>query len=146
MRGKSGTNALLVVCCIDMVLVELPRLFLSVGMAMDGSRRESLVIMCIFVLSLLGLVGVAFGKWILLMAGLVGHALMATSGISYLVRGVCTGLPSVYCLLAIGYSLRSSSWSYKVRGLWCIYSRLRLTRLGALFTFRLLEENKCTRR
>jgi hypothetical protein len=125
MRGKSGTNALLVVCCIDMVLVELPRLFLSVGMAMDGSRRESLVIMCIFVLSLLGLVGVAFGKWILLMAGLVGHALMATSGVSAILYGefvpgflastacslsviVCALLPGVIKYVASGVSIVDS--------------------------------------
>ena len=125
MKGKSGTNALLIVCCIDIMLVGLPRLFLSVGMAADGSFRESLVMMGIFVLSLLGLVGVAFGKWTLLMAGLVGHVLIATSGIAAILYGefvpgfiastacslsvlVCALLPGVMRYVASGESILDS--------------------------------------
>lgn len=125
MKGKTGASVLLAVYCINMFLVELPRLFLSVGMMLEGYLREGTVMTGVFVLSTLGLVGVAFGKWKLMSVGLMSHATVAATGlvaIAYrdFVPGflastvcsisilVCSVMPSVISYIASGNSVVDS--------------------------------------
>lgn len=103
MRGKKAVNVLLVLYCINMVLVELPRLFLSAGMLVDEGLREGLVMMGFFILSTIGLVGVAYGKWVFLAVGLIGHTTVATTGLIAARYGDFTSgfLASTACSLSI---------------------------------------------
>lgn len=125
MRGKTGTSALLAVDRVNMLLVELPRLFLSVGMVTDGYPREGLVMTGVFILSTIGLTGAAFGRWQFLVVGLMSHATVATVGIISIAYGefvpgflastfcsisilLCAVLPGVIPYIAAGHSVVES--------------------------------------